>query len=253
MTEKFIQELLKNIETENFSFYLYGSAGLNASQGRDIDGICLSPDFKEGYYSQLKITLEEKLRLCNLYFIPNDIFLDDVYKLKYGGYYSHKFALSFKEILKKGDSLDAPLVFWTNEYRLYSKTKKISSESQDSLAFIKYLDYKLFKYKPDFGNSLTKFISDHNRIMTLQDFITSKIFTKNPLSFESNSDFNNDKIYFENQEKMFYNFWSEYCKYKDKGVLWGENTFLKLKRSLEEVDYQLIKKYFNLDFSNAAL
>lgn len=242
MTRKLIEQILDHVAVENFSLLLYGSSSLNIFHGRDIDSIVISPDINDVCHAQFEVNLRPKRKICNLYLVPNHIYLNDVYNLTYGGYYSHKFAISFKEILSKGISLDAPLAFWLNEYKLYCA---VESNVHNPETFIKFVHYKIVKYRPTFIHPLLKFISNFEQIKYLNDYILTNIININL----STNGFVPDFIYKtlnENQEKALFNFWSEYNKHKNKSSFWGENTFMKMKLSYENIDFSLIKQYFNL-------
>lgn len=248
MIQELIEQAVEYISVKNFSFLLYGSSAINILQGRDIDSIVISPDFNDVQCIQFMLKINQEMRICNLYLVSDQIYLNDVYNMEHGGYYANKFALSFKEILRKGTSLDAPLTFWLNEYNLYQKSSSeiLKNSASDPGAFIRFVHYKIFKYRPTFIYPLQKFISNANRKQYLIHYIVSTIFnrellTMSPLSVDI------DKIYNENQEKAFYKFWSEYNKHKDKNSSWGENTLMKMKRSFEGIDFLLIKEYFNLN------
>lgn len=243
MTREFVEQTLEHIAVENFSLFLYGSSALNIFQGRDIDSIVISPDFEEVYLTQFRVHIKQELRICNLYLVPDHIYLNDVYNLNYGGFHSQKFALNFKEISSKGNSLNAPLAFWMNEYKLYRSAENVAHDPE---SFIRFVHYNILKYNPTFIRPLLKFINNLDRREQLCQYVKHNIFNADLLNDHSISDFIDNTIN-ESREKAFYNYWLEYNKHKDKSSFWGENTFLKMKHSYENINFSLIKQYFRLD------
>jgi len=241
MIRRFIEKCLKHISAENFSLFLYGSSAIDISCGRDIDAIAISPNFDDVYYVKFEINVDEGKKISNLYLVPEFVYFDDVYNLKYGGYYSHKFALTFREILRKEHSLDAPLLFWTAEYNLCRQTEKLN-ENPDIL--MKTVHFKILKYRPTFARALGKFIDDKARKQNLRCYLRECVLKPNLLSTCFASDFLDRVI--QNQEKAFYNFWSEYNRHKCKTQIWGEKTLSKMKYSLEDINFSLLENYFTI-------
>jgi len=238
MIKSLIEKSLEHILVENFSLYLYGSSAIDISSGRDIDVIAISPDFDDVYHVEFEINIGERKRIANLYLVSDTVYSNDVYHLKYGGYYSHKFALSFKEVLRKGRSLDAPLFFWTTEYNQYRYTKKQGNED----AFMKAVHFKILKYRPTFVKALGKFINDQARMQSLQRYLREYVLISKSLSSSFVSEFLDKTV--QNQEKAFYVFWSEYNRHKCKTELWGGKTLFKMKSSIEGINFPLLENYF---------
>lgn len=236
-----IKKCLEYISSENFSLFLYGSSAVNILDGRDIDAIAISPDFDIVYCFSFEFKVGKGTKICNLYLVPDSVFLSDVYMLKFGGYYSHKFALTFNEILRKGHSLNAPLLFWISEYNCYLKTGNII---EDPELLIKTVHFKILKYRPTFVRPLMKFIDDTQRELMLRIYLKDCHVLECSTDCHFNIEFSD--IFSMNQANSFYYFWSEYNKHKCLTSYWGEKTLLKMKYSLEDINFNLLNKYFSL-------
>ena len=238
LTKIFIEKCFECISTENYSLYIYGSASIDILNGRDIDAILISPDIEDACCISFELVGDKLKKMCNLYLVSDEVYINDVRYLKYGGYYSHKFALTFREILRNGNSLDAPLLYWLSEYNYYLKKHINKSEPN---TFMKSVHLEIVKYRPTFARSLMNFIDNPSRIQNLHNYLHEILL------FESLDDYNQTTLDFDSRslsyKTAFFNFWTEYNRHKSTNSFWGKKTFLKIKWSLENINYNKLNRY----------
>ncbi len=225
------------LDLNNYGLYIYGSSAIDFSHGRDIDAVAISPDISETLLHEFNISLEHELRTCNLYLVPEQVYLDDVYNLAYGGYYAHKFAICFAMIAKRGTNINAPFGFWANELRNYLMHES-SKQIPEPATLIKYVHGKIFRFRPDFIRPLLKFISNIGQQLTLRDYVASEIIPKSReiVTYSVDTSQYDD-------EKAFYLYWKEYNRHKHNRTLWGERTFMKLSDSCRNKEVAEVEKY----------
>lgn len=138
--------LIKAIhDYENANFYIIGSFVNSLSGARDIDILGISPKINSAKVlkEDLLINLEQKP--INIQIIPENYFIDDVQKGIYGGYFSTRFALSFKEIIINFKGLNYPEIFWQTMYKYYYYQKS-SYPSIEQL--IKWIHSETYRHCP---------------------------------------------------------------------------------------------------------
>lgn len=241
MEQVILRKILEHVPSKSYEIYLYGSSALDLLSGRDIDTISISPYFDIVKWIELDVSITDSTRKCNLYLVPEKVFCDDVFSLKYGGYYSHKFALSFKLLSKNGKSTNAPSIFWLQEL-LFCKANEPNTLSIAPEMLSKFVHRQILQFHPEFIRPLSKYIMNKQAQQQLLDYIKYKILlSENLQAALQQSDY---EIFFDNAEKSSYRFWKEYNTHKCKSNIWGNKTYKKKILSCENVNLDIIQEYF---------
>ncbi len=238
-----IDKIKKYMNYNNLCTYLYGSSAGSYLQGRDIDAIAITKDIEDIKLYNIEIPIEHRNKICNLYIVSEKIFQSDTIAFKYGGYYTTKFALSFRKLLRKGNTIDPPFDFWLNQCILYDYNNENRSRlTSEKLA--KFTHFIIYKYCPTFARSLSKYLTDVGQRRFLNDYLAEKILPEYALLRTRELKDIVFQTYNNNCEKAFYLFWDEYNKQKTNRHLWNDKTFNKINISLMEINIPLIEEYF---------
>jgi hypothetical protein len=221
--------------------FLYGSSALNLSSGRDIDAVAIAPHYGEVHHHQIDIELASGTRSCSLYLVPDSVFRADVQNLRYGGYYSHKFALCFTELRREGMCMDPLFVFWNTLFAIFANRRpcRVAPEM-----FVKSVHFEILKYRPTFARSLVKFLKDSDRRIRLADYISSNIIGSSYLEPDADPAFLFEVPRTSDYEASLYRYWKEYDKHKGGTAFWSERTSAKMKQSLDSLSCPEITDYF---------
>jgi hypothetical protein len=244
MIKQIINKSREYISAGHFSLWLYGSSASDITVGRDIDAIAISSEFNNAVCVNFDVTLNNTKRATNLYLISEKVYHDDVYTLKYGGYYSDKFALTFRKIMHKGTALDAPMLFWSEQYKLYSHEVGLSPDKLMSA-----VHGRIMRNSPTFMRALVKFLSQENRVEMLRQYLLTSVLKPESLQSGSTSLFHKVSVSATGiNEKAFFNFWDEYNRHKCKTDFWGLKTLSKIKFSMvtDEVSYKQLTNYLSI-------
>jgi hypothetical protein len=221
------------LPTGDHFLYGYGSSSYSKHPGRDIDLLCVSRDLKVIRCESIEFKNGWGFAPINLYCVPFDEMKKDVLNLQYGGFYSFKFSFPFRILCNLGEGVDVGRFFWES---VVSQFTREVSESPSSSNIIAYLHYKIFRFQPTFGRSLTIFLRDVDGPRLLDDYvgrvireITTKRETTSSLDFET----------------TMFRFWNEYNRIKCGDQTWTEVTFRKIARSFNATENELIQRYFN--------
>lgn len=202
--ERLISELINRYGLQNYYSAIYGSAAhhdTNSLSGGDVDLVIISEDFE---HRQRDFKIREAIGDYHIYLISNKVFIDDVKTLAYGGYYCHKFALSFAPLFQNGDFMDAPKKYWSYELtRLRHRFKKnINFED-----IVRSVHQNILEARPTFLRSIQKYLISSKRKYSLNQFVQNlikdeSIFTR--LTIEE------IKKYELGVERAFFRFWREW-------------------------------------------
>jgi len=239
--DQLIDKLIEGAPHDNIAVFVYGSSAINEYLGRDLDVIAISPDIVSVESAGCVVRLGGQKRTVKLYHVPDEVFLQDVSTLEYGGYYAHKFALSFKEIWRTGKALDAPLVFWKFEHAVYLARKGREPTAE---TLIKSVHYNILMHRPTFARPLAKFVDTSDRWMFLcryvQEHVIQNAQALHPLDSRLLGRADTRK-----EKEAFYRFWLEYNRRKGCDSLWSDSTFEKMKLSCNAEWTQKIREYLN--------
>jgi hypothetical protein len=241
MDENLLKLIQRSTASMNNATYLYGSSALDLLSGRDIDAVSISSDYDNVKLVEIETAVAENVRKCNLYLVPTKVFFDDVYMLKYGGYYSHKFAFSFQLLSQTGESINAPFVFWSSEL-LSLEMNQPSTQPITSEIFTRHVHWKILRFRPSFIRSLMKYIRNFQAQEFLLDFVNSHILRGENAKIQLAQNIYDEAS--DSGEKALFRFWDEYNKHKCKSDLWGDKTYKKIISSSENIDVAIIEEYF---------
>lgn len=230
MKERDVSDLARPLNGR--SWYLYGSGAWHPDTARDFDILCCSTDIDAPICETEKIDIQSFSRISNIYYIPSKVFEDDCFELAYGGYYSMKFALSFRRI-RESLQYDPATVYWESQL---SWVKSII-ETNEIDCLIKTVHFLILHYNPTFFRSLLRFVNSRD-FHVLKDWIEDNvdIFGLKPRTSPN---------IIVCHQKIMYLFWKEYHRHKDKGLFPGINTISKLNRSLSEFNRRELNGYFD--------
>lgn len=226
--------LINAVEVKEYSLYHYGSTCFEVDGQRDVDVFTVTNEMNAP--SLRNLTFPNVAVPCNMYFIPVDVFLDDMAHLSYGGYYAHKLALAYREIKRTQHGYDVARRFWTTEVKAYfEKRGKMPFANE----LILWTHSVILSFNPTFGRSLAGFIRSStsrmnllSQVNTILDGISPTTFSHLPLS--------------RRWDAALFLFWKEYRQYKDGTMLWGCKSLSKLRLSLVEYDEEEICRYFEI-------
>ncbi|MEW6509295.1 MAG: hypothetical protein AB1432_16310 [Bacteroidota bacterium] len=221
----------------NSRLYLYGSTAYpnNDIIQRDIDALIITTTDSETKCISFNI-MESK---CNLYTISYKTFLEDLLYNVYGGYYSQKFALNFQLINTNNMEENPASDFWNHYYHKYIKLKSVAP---DTASLCRFVHAEIYKYRPTFGRSLSKWLSSSSR----KEQLYNEINQMNFLDIQKTSLCSSEK----SLEESFYLFIKEYEKHKHivEQQVWSTNTIHKMILSFNEINVNLISQYFEGGF-----
>lgn len=242
MNDMYLTAIIKkHIHFSQFCMYIYGSSALNDLSGRDIDAVVTTQDVGQVTLMDINIPIEGQEKICNLYIIPESVFLNDLKVLDFGGYYAQKFALSFKRLLHKGDAIDPALVFWLFQYELFRFELGSNPDTPEALAA--FTHFQIFQYCSTFGRPLSKYILNYPRRKALCEYLEKEIFDQiDPCKSQFNQVIEDNLI--RNRWQSLYLFWNEYNRHKCNRQLWGRKTLSKLIMSFQLTDHSILLEYF---------
>lgn len=228
------------MQGKQFACYVYGSASSSCSESRDIDLVVIFCDEKAVSLDSFETATGSRRMTCNLYYVPDPVYLDDLHSLAYGGYYAHKFSLSFRLLCSSGMNADFPFLFWRSQREYFAgKLKKDIGPGQ----LMRLAHYQILHYRPTFVRALVKFALQTDRMAGLEEYLAKKVYdlplvptaTPELSHWPGTGDF----------EKSLYRFWMEYDRQKNPSSLWGSRTFDKISLSCTKPDRLILQNYFN--------
>ena len=227
------------MQGKQFACYVYGSASSSCSESRDIDLVVISRDEKAVSLDSFETIIGSRRMICNLYYVPDPVYLDDLHSLAYGGYYAHKFSLSFRLLCSSGMNADSPFLFWKSQREYFAgKLKKDIGPGQ----LMRLAHYQILYYRPTFIRALVKFVNQTERMARLEEYLEKNVCdhpfvptaTSELSQLPGTGDF----------EKSLYRFWMEYDRQKNPSSQWGSRTFDKISLSCAKPDMLILQDYF---------
>jgi hypothetical protein len=228
----FDKQLISDIKETKYSLYHYGSSCTKYFNARDIDIISVSPEYKSPILRHFHI--DNTTPPFNLYHVPEDVFIKDIIDLRYGGFFSHKFALSYRLIFQTDSSYDAPFYFWASEAMAY---KDINGHFPTSKLLVLWTHFSIMSFNPTFGRSLSRYLFDNEAQFLLINQVTLILERLSKEGFP-------DLTISRNWRELLYRFFSTYQIFKNGNILWGNNTLSKISTSCLEYDTNVINNYF---------
>lgn len=244
-----IEGVLKEAQGYKGSLLLYGSSSKHLSAGRDIDAMIVTSKVAVPLCQPIPVHLGNRTSKCNLYLIPQKVFLEDLRTLAYGGYYIHKVALGFNVLSAKRTAPDPAYLYWSYEWKL----RRSQFGNSDIELFLRSVHQEILKYRPTFLRSLANYTRDLCRQATLTNYVKSKI-----VGMDSRRDEQQCIVVRRRKSKdwesSLYRFWREYESHKGKGSKsWSPQTIVKLGASVTQADYLAVNTYFTGESASLTL
>jgi hypothetical protein len=228
-----------------YKLIVYGSSALSLAESRDIDLMAMVPS---GGEATCHTILHESIGLpCNLYMVPEPVFLGDVQRLEFGGYYAHKMALSFREVGGSGSVRDPARLFWKSER---ARLERETGHRQDTDGLIRQVHMEILLQRPTFLRPLSKFVRSKNRVDALRKWLQR-------IDAEQDSDdlcqLASPSEYSSFREKAMWRYWREYNLRKGTAGIWSDETISKMQSSLDLDFVNAVRTYWgNVNYDTKA-
>jgi len=237
-----IEGVLKEARRYKGSLLLYGSSSRHLSAGRDIDAMIVTSEVAVPFCQPIPVHLGNRTSVCNLYLIPQTVFLEDLHTLAYGGYYIHKVALGFNVLSAELAEPDPAFLYWSYEWKLRCSQYSDS----DIKLFLRSVHQEILRYRPTFVRALANYARDLWRQTTLTSYIKNKIVGMASCRDEQRIVARKRKS--KDWESSLYRFWREYESHKGKGSKsWSPQTITKLGASVTQADYLTVDMYLTCE------
>jgi hypothetical protein len=217
----------------NSNLYLYGSGARHLDSARDVDLVCISPELAHAECKSGKRNFDQLIKNGNIYLVPEAMFLQDCCKLIHGGYYAHKFALSFRSVKQEPRLVDYAALYWQTEFQ----SIRAAHLPTTTEFLVRAVHYRILHFNPTFSRSLKRYLESAEALPALirdVEYLLSKPLQA--ISYPSHSEW----------AQTLYRFWREYHSFKDSGEFPGFNTQRKFTRSMAEAHFDETNGYFNM-------